>query len=277
MNASTGCSSGSCSCSGTVQETAAAASVNGVALHPPGHRPDEEELRGRAAAELLHQEAIRLGLLPRHRDLEAPVLSDADRQTIEAMLERAVHTAEPTEEECRRYYEAHKEQFVQGRLVHARHILFAVTQGVNVHALSVQAEQALVELSRGKAAGERFAELARELSNCPSGANGGDLGWFGPQECGEELANELFHQKNPMHGMGLHPRLVHSRHGFHIVEVLGRKQGRQAAFAEVRERIAVQLSQQARARGLHQYMQLLAGQALVEGVALQGADSPLVQ
>ena len=53
--------------------------------------------------------------------------------------------------------------------------------------------------------------------------------------------------------------------------------GRQAAFEEVQDRIAVQLAQQARARALHQYMQLLAGQALVEGVVLQEAATPLVQ
>lgn len=277
MTTSTGCGSGTCGCSGATKEPAVPASINGITLHEPGHRPHDEELRERAWAELLRQEAVRQGLLPMHIDLEAPALSAGDQQILQAMLERAVTVPSPTEAECRRYYEARKERFVQGRLVHARHILFAVTPGVNVHALSVRAEQALVELSRGKAEPMRFAELARELSNCPSGAQGGDLGWFGPEECAEELANELFHQKNPMHGMGLHPRLVHSRHGFHIVEVLGRKQGRQAAFEEVRDRIAVELSQQSRARALHQYMQLLAGQALVEGVALEGAGTPLVQ
>jgi peptidyl-prolyl cis-trans isomerase C len=70
---------------------------------------------------------------------------------------------------------------------------------------------------------------------------------------------------------------VHSRYGFHIVEVLGRRRGRQASFDEVLERIAGQLSQQARARALHQYMQLLAGKSIVEGVQLQAAESPLVQ
>jgi peptidyl-prolyl cis-trans isomerase C len=59
--------------------------------------------------------------------------------------------------------------------------------------------------------------------------------------------------------------------------VLGRKQGRQLLFDEVRERIAVQLAQQSRAKALHQYIQLLAGQALIEGVSLEGAESPLVQ
>jgi peptidyl-prolyl cis-trans isomerase C len=157
--------------------------------------------------------------------------------------------------------------------VHARHILFAVTAGVDVQKLAARAEQALLSLTRQ---GADFSELARELSNCPSGAQGGDLGWFGPHECARELAQELFHQQH-RRSIGLRPRLVHSRYGFHIVDVLDRRPGRQLAFEQVRQRIAVQLAQQARAKALHQYMQLLAGAAQVEGVALAAADSPLLQ
>lgn len=275
---STGCGSDTCRCAGgggATQEPVA--SINGIALHPAGQRPDDDTLREMAWAELLRQEAVRQGVLPRAGVLEAPALSVAEQHAIEAMLDAAIQVPAPTPEECRRYYDAHSAQYLQGRQVHARHILFAVTPGVDVHALAVRAEQALLELSRKDVAPDRFAELARELSNCPTGAQGGDLGWFGPDDCAEELSNELFHQKNPLRGMGLHPRLVHSRYGFHIVEVLGNKQGRQGTYEEVRERIAVQLAQQSRARALHQYMQLLAGQALVEGVSLAGADSPLVQ
>lgn len=277
MNPSTGCGSASSRCRGAAYDSAAPASVNGIALHAPGDRPAEDELRERAWVELLRQEAVRRGLLPRHPELDAPVLSAGARRIVEDMLERALKAHPPTQAECRLHYDANKEQFLRGRLVHARQILFAATPGVNVHAVAILAEQALVELSRGKSPPERFAELARELSRCPSGARGGDLGWFGPDECAPELANELFHQKNPMHGMGLHPRLVHSRDGFHIVEVLGRKQGRRIPFEEVRNSIAAQLSQHSRARALHRYMQLLAGQALIEGVTLEGAATPLVQ
>jgi peptidyl-prolyl cis-trans isomerase C len=274
MNNSNGCGGGTCGCGSS---HAASPSINGIALHGMSERVDEEALRERAWSELLRQEAVRQGLLPRQADLAAPALSPADQEVIEAMLERSVRVPAPTLEECRRYYEARTSQFVQGALVHARHILFAVTPGVDVHKLVLRAEQALLELSRKEVDPGHFAKLAGELSNCPSGAHGGDLGWIAPHDCADELANELFHQKNPLRGIGLRPRLVHSRYGFHIVEVLGRKQGRQASFEEVRERIAVQLAQQSRAKALHQYMQLLAGQASVEGVALAGAESPLVQ
>jgi peptidyl-prolyl cis-trans isomerase C len=287
MSTSTGCGGGACTCGGTAQPSllaceasaqAPVATVNGIALHLPGERLAESELRERAWAELLRQEAVRQRLLapPDGGSLEAPVLSANDRQAIEAMLENAVSVPHPTEDECHRYYDARQAHFVEGRMVHARHILFAVTSGVNVHALAIRAEKALLELS-GKVGPGRFAELARELSNCPSSAQGGDLGWVGPRDCADEFANELFLQKNPLPDIGLRPRLVHTRYGFHIVEVLDRKQGRQLAFDEVRERIAVQLAQQSRAKALHQYIRLLAGQATVQGVSLESADSPLVQ
>lgn len=272
---SQGCGSGNCQCAGLAQLQAPA--INGVALHEPGLRLDETELRERAWSELLRQEAVRRGLLPRQNVLIAPELNADQQAVIESLLLQEVPLPTPSEEECRRYYDGHKARFVEGRQVHLRHILFAVTDGVDVHALAVRAEQALLELMRKDAAPDCFDRLARELSNCPSGAHGGDLGWIGPQDCAEELVNELFLQKNPLHGIGLRPRLVHTRYGLHIVEVLGRKQGRQLSFEQVRLRVAMELAQQSRATALHQYIRLLAGQALVEGIDLEGAASPLMQ
>ena len=72
----------------------------------------------------------------------------AQREVIEAMIERAVTSPDPTEDECRRHYEAQKNRLIVGQALHVRHILFAVTPGVNVHALSQRAETALLELSR---------------------------------------------------------------------------------------------------------------------------------
>ncbi len=132
----------------------------------------------------------------------APALTVDDQRIIEEMLERSVQVPAPTEAECRRYFEARRTKFIAGAMVHARHILFAVTGGVDVHKLVARAEQALLELSRKEVAPGRFAELARQLSNCPSGADGGDLGWITPEDCAGELATELFHGNRhaPMDG-----------------------------------------------------------------------------
>ncbi len=279
--ASQGCGSGACQCAGAAPMAAQpVAQVNGIALHAPGQRPDTPTLRELAYTELLRQQAVQAGLLPHHPGpdaLSAPELGDAERKVIEAMVDEEVRTPQPSEDEGRRYYEAHKPQFVVGQALHVRHILFAVTPGVNVQALTVHAERALLELSHKGVHPERFAQLAAELSNCPSSAQGGDLGWIGPDDCAPELATELFHLQHAQTGTGVHPRLFHTRFGFHIIDVLERRSGRQPDYEEVRERIAALLTMQSRARALHQYMSLLVGRAQVEGIELEGADSPLVQ
>lgn len=256
------------------------ARINGVALHAPGQRPDTATLRELAYTELLRQQAVQQGLLPHPASLEAltaPELGERERKIIEAMVDQHVVSPQASESEGQRYYKAHHAQFVVGQALHVRHILFAVTPGINVQALAVHAERALLELSHKAVHPDRFAQLAAELSNCPSSAQGGDLGWIGPDDCAPELASELFHLKHAQTGTGVHPRLFHTRFGFHIIDVIERRPGTQPAYEDVRERIADLLTMQSRARALHQYMSLLVGDAEVEGIALEGADSPLVQ
>ena len=274
-HSSQGCGSAQCTCSGQLQIVPA--SINGIALHEPGEALDAETLRELAFTELLRQRAVHQGLLPRSNSLVTPPLTETERQVLEHMTDDEVGAQAPTEEECRRYYEAHKAQFTVGQARHVRHILFAVTQGVNVHALSRRAETALLELTRKDAAPGRFEALAAELSNCPSSAQGGDLGWLTPEDCAPELANELFYQTDPGLGMGVRPRLVHTRFGLHIIDVLGRKKGQLPPFEELHAQIVQRLTHQSRATALRQYMQLLVGQARVEGIELEGASSPLVQ
>ncbi len=272
------CGGSSCQCAtGTVAMAGSAPRINGISLSVPGAEVDAAAWRELAHTELLRQQAVNAGLLPRYTGLSAPELTDADRQVIEDMVDAAVLTVQATEEECQRYFKAHKAQFVVGQALHVRHILFAVTEGVNVLALAAHAEQALLSLLGKEVSSERFGQLAADLSNCPSGAQGGDLGWIGPGDCAPELARELFHPPHAQLGLGVHPRLVQTRFGFHIIELLGRRKGQQKAYAQVSERIAAQLALQSRAKALHQYMSLLVGRSLVEGLDLEAADSPLVQ
>lgn len=251
--------------------------INGITLTAPEGAEAYTDWTELAHTELLRQEAVTSGLLPATTGTEAPELTDADRTVIEAMVDAAVNTPEPTAQECARYFEANKPQFVIGQALHVRHILFAVTPGVNVNTLAQHAEKALLSLLAKAAPADQFSRLAGELSNCPTSTQGGDLGWIGPKDCAPELANELFHQKHTPWGIGVHPRLVHSRFGLHILEVLGQREGEQKNFDDVRARIATQLTLQSRAKALHQYMRLLVGQAQIEGIELEGADSPLVQ
>jgi peptidyl-prolyl cis-trans isomerase C len=156
-----------------------------------------------------------------------------------------------------------------------RHILFAVTPGVNVVELRKRAEATLLDVrcDDGKT-GDRFASAARECSNCPSGAEGGDLGLLVAADCVPEFARELF---GGLPEVGVLPRLVRSRFGFHVVEVLAREPGVAQSFDAVHGAVSNSLRQLSYVTALRQYLRLLAGEATVEGVDLDAADTPLVQ
>jgi len=251
------------------------ARINGVALHVPGETLPEEELRQRACTELLRQAAQAEGLLAAD-DPESTdgAVSAAASAAIEALLEITLTLPVPTVEDCRRHFEAHAAGYRSGERVRVRHILFAVTPGVDVTMLRKRAEVALLDVRchDGKSNGV-FASAARELSNCPSAAQGGDLGWLAATDCAPEFARELFGHAE----LGVLPRLVHSRFGFHVVEVLERDPGSPRDFESVRGAVANTLRQQAYVTAVRQYLQLLAGRAVVEGVDLDAADTPLVQ
>ncbi len=259
----------------------AVASVNGVALHTAEETLQPETLRQRACSELLRQAAQAAGMLATS-DIASPdgVMSEAASVAIETLLEQHLQTPEPSEEACRRYYVANASRYRTGERVRARHILFAVTPGVDVAALRTRAEPVFLDVRchdhRAGAAVDRFADAARQFSNCPSGANGGELGWLGADDCAPEFARELFG-----HGVqgevGVLPRLVHSRFGLHIVEVLARDPGVAQPFETVRSAVMNSLRQQTYVTALRQYLSLLAGAAVVKGVVLDAADTPLVQ
>lgn len=257
----------------TPTSTEALPSVNGVPLAQPNETLAADELRQRACTELLRQEAILAGLLDAGDP--APVqgaISEAAGSAIEALLDRELQTPEPSEEACRRHHAANLPRYAIGERARVRHVLFAVTPGVDVNALRQRAEACLIDL-RSSSGADRFATVAASTSNCPSGAQGGELGWLTAADCAPEFARELLGHAE----IGVLPRLVHSRFGLHVVEVLARESGVQPSFESVRAAVAQSLRQQSFATALRQYLQLLAGQAQVQGVELDAATTPLVQ
>jgi peptidyl-prolyl cis-trans isomerase C len=253
----------------------ALARINGVALHAPGEALAVEALRQRACTELLRQAAQQAGLLAANDP--PPVdgaTSEAASAAIEALLSQSLALPDPSEEACGRHFAAHEAAYRVGDRVHVRHVLFAVTPGVDVRALRQRAEATLLDVRCHRDGEEdRFAAAAAELSNCPSGAQGGELGWLTHDDCAPEFARELFAGPE----IGVLPRLVHSRFGLHVVEVLAREAGHTPVFEAVRGAVAMALRQQTFVTALRQYLRLLAGQGVIEGVDLESADTPLIQ
>ena len=236
-------------------------SVNGVEVTPRLEATSDLN----AARELLRQRAVEVGLLA-----EASTEEGAIEQAIEQLLAREVVTPIPTEEECRRYYDAHLREFESGDLVHARHILFQVTPSVRIPEIRARAEQTLNELLREP---ERFAALAAEMSNCPTGRHGGNLGQIGPGDTVPEFEKAIFR----LRPAGLLRELVKTRHGFHIVAIDQRIPGKRLPFDIVRDQIAERLRAMVEEKALRQYISVLAGKADIQGADLNGTEIPLVQ
>ena len=253
----------------------AVARINGVPLLGPDELLSVEELRQRACTELLRQAAQAHELLASDEPPGSDgVSSEATSSAIEILLERELKIPDPSEDACRRHYAAHAAKYRTGEKVQARHILFAVTPGMDVVALRNRAETCLLDVRcHDGTTDDSFARSARQFSNCPTAADGGALGWLAASECAPEFARELFgHQE-----VGVLPRLVHSRFGLHVVEVLAREPGQQQPFETVRGAVTTSLRQNTYVSALRQYLQLLAGQASVVGVDLEAAATPLVQ
>ena len=234
--------------------------VNGVAVDAAGHASPQAA----AVRELLRQRAVAAGFAP------ANVTGDEADAAIERLLEKEVATPEPGEEECRRYFDAHPAEFASGELAFARHILFQVTSGAPVPAIRAKAELTLAELAKDSS---QFERLARELSNCPSGQQGGNLGQLGRGETVPEFEQALFNGTYT----GIYPRLVKTRFGFHVLAVDRREPGRRIPFEAARAQIAQRLRESVLRKALQQYVSVLAGQTEVCGVHLDAAATPLVR
>ena len=65
--------------------------------------------------------------------------------------------------------------------------------------------------------GASFDQTAREYSKCPSGAKGGDLGWFKRQRMVREFENFCFGHKQGEMG------IVRTQFGWHVIKVTGQR------------------------------------------------------
>ena len=83
--------------------------------------------------------------------------------------------------------------------------------------LLVDTEEQCLVLKKEIEAGKDFADVAKEHSNCPSNAQGGDLGSFGPGQMVPEFDKVVFSAPlNTVHGP------VQTQFGYHLLEVTER-------------------------------------------------------
>ncbi|THT98428.1 peptidylprolyl isomerase [Lampropedia puyangensis] len=223
-----------------------------LALHQDSDNPLHAAVTARILRIVMLDEAKRLGLP-----------ADDEEQAIGALLESQAASNAPDEAACQRFYQANLLRFTVGACVEADHILFQVTPQVDLEALRSKAEAVLQE---ALAAPERFGELAQTYSNCPSAKVGGSLGQLSRGDSVPEFERVLFQ----VTAGTVHPNLIHSRHGMHIVRVTHAEAGRQLPFEMARAEIEQVLTAMARDTAWRQYLKVLVSRAQIEGIDLAG-------
>ncbi len=244
--------------------------------HPAGSVVEARAAAARALVvrELLLQTAARRGI--DRRDPPVPGQADQretdDEALIRTLIAREVRTPEPDEASCRRFYQQNRKRFRSPDLFEAAHILFPADPA-DADATAQAKQKASAALREVLAAPQRFADLARELSACPSAAEGGHLGQISRGQTVPEFETFLYNLEPGQ----ICPVPVKTRFGYHVLRLDRRVEGRELPFEAVQERIAGYLREHVWRRAVSQYLQLLVGQAEIRGIELNGASTPLVQ
>ena len=162
------------------------------------------------------------------------------------------HVADPTEDEVTAFYETHKAEYVEPHQVLCQHIL---VKGSNDAALD-KIKEIRERIVNDKA---DFAEEAKKHSDCPSGAQGGSLGWFGRGMMVPEFDKAAFEMKK-----GEVSGIVTTEFGYHIIYKADEKGGGQQTIVDVHDQIKDLLRHEARGKAMDAYVAELREKATIE-------------
>ena len=253
--------------------------VNGVEIGPEAiaqeiqHHPAPdaetawtEAARALAVRELLLQEARSLGLEAEPESDETGRCETEDDALVRLLLEREVKPVEPGEEECRRFYDSHRERLRTPDLFDAAHIL--IEPESDDEAGWAAAEQLAGNLVRqvGDDAAA-FASAARSFSACASAQQDGSLG----QVRRGELVPSIQQALEALRDGETRGQPVRSRFGWHVLRLQRRLPGRTLSFEIARDKIADTLEARSWSIEAARYVAALAANGSVEGIVIEGA------
>ena len=256
-------------------------SVNGVAIsrdaiarevqHHKAPKPFEawqSAARALVIRELLLQRARSLGITSSPRDNGSGRRETDEEALVRALIEKEVATPEPDEAACRRYFEQNRRRFRSQPIYAASHILFAALQAQADSFAQARnlANSVLAELKRHP---EKFVDLARAHSACPSAAQGGSLGQITAGQTTPEFERAL-ERLNPG---AITEAPVETCYGLHIIRLDGKIEGEALPFEAVADKIAAYLRDNVMHRATAQYVARLVSNARIAGIEIAGAEA----
>jgi peptidyl-prolyl cis-trans isomerase C len=175
----------------------------------------------------------------------------------EKLMELKAGEADINDAEALAFYEKNKEDFNTPEQVQASHILIKVEPSATPEAKTAAKEKIEKILKQVKEGGD-FAALARENSDCPSKAKGGDLGLFERGQMVKEFEQAAFALQP-----GQVSDVVETQFGYHIIKVTDHKAAGMTSFEKAKDGIVKNLQQGKKNQLFRQYVQKLREEANV--------------
>lgn len=172
--------------------------------------------------------------------------------------EQFTQKAAVSEDEIKTFYESRLDSFKQPEQVRARHILMKVDPQAD-ESQRAEARKKLEMIQQKLQKGEDFEALAKEYSEGPSNAKGGDLGYFGRGQMAKPFEEAAFALRS-----GEVSDIVETKFGYHLIEVIDRKPETPVALKDVRGRIEQYLKQQKVQENVRMYVEDLKEEADVK-------------
>jgi len=143
-------------------------------------------------------------------------------------------------EMAREYYDRFPDQFQRPRSVHLAHIMRSVAKDAPID--QREKERANIEKARGRvSSGEKFEDVAREVSTDVSAIKGGDIKWVNEQA---PIAPEL-KAKVLVLNPGEMTEIIESPAGYHLFQAIEVQEAGVVPFEEAQEGIQKQLLEKA--------------------------------
>lgn len=176
------------------------------------------------------------------------------------LMGQADKAGKATDEEAQAFYEENKDEFfTRPEQVTASHILVKVASGATDEEKA--AAKAKIDAIREKvlADPESFADVAKEESECPSAANGGNLGPFERGVMVKAFEDAAFSQEPGAIG-----EVVETPFGYHVILVTDKTEAGAVPFEEVKDRILEELNGEKQVGIVKEYVQSVQEAAEIE-------------
>ncbi len=211
--------------------------------------------------ELLLQAAHNWGINPTPKELEPGKVETNDEALIREVLEAALTPEAPNDIEIAKVYQAQPDMFRAPSLYEPSHILFAADPA-NPEARKEAEQKAMAALATLKSDPRSFANLAKELSSCPSRDAGGQLG----QMVSGDTVPEFERAMDALNEGQLCPAPVPTRYGIHVLRLDAKAVGDVLPLEQVKVQISEMLEKAAWAKAANAFVGELVTAAEITGV-----------